>query len=65
MTKKYLPSVDDEEMGPLAKGCSCVVSVVMFGLFCTVTAYLGIFAYRNPDPKACWVVRDLHTATTT
>lgn len=33
-------------------------------LFCIVTFYLGLYAYKNPDPKSCWVVRDLHTTAT-
>lgn len=41
------------------------IGVVMAGFFATVIIYLGIYAYKNPDPKACWVVRDLHTAAKT
>ena len=39
-----------------------MTAVVSIGMFATVTVYLGLYAYKNPDPKACWVVRDLHTA---
>lgn len=30
-----------------------------------MTFFLGTYAYKNPDPSACWVVRDLHTTATT
>lgn len=30
----------------------------------TATAYLGIYSFSNPDPKDCWVVRDLDVAAT-
>ena len=41
------------------------MGVISLGVMATVTVYLGIYAYNNPDPKACWVVRDLHTSGVT
>jgi len=50
---------------PCAKICFLITGVVALGLSATITVYLGIYGYKNPDPKACWVVRDLHTSGTT
>lgn len=36
--------------------------VVTIVVFITITYFLGGYAYNNPDPNKCWVVRDLHTA---
>ena len=39
-----------------------VGGVTVAGVWTTAMVYLGIYAYNNPDPKECWVVRDLHSA---
>ena len=31
-------------------GCSCLAAAI------TYMVYLGIYAFNNPDPAACWVV---------
>ena len=36
--------------------------IVTLAVFTTITIYLGMYGYSNPDPNKCWVVRDLHTA---
>ena len=53
------------ETNPACKTCCTVASVLAGALFCTTTVYLGIYGYNSPDPKACWVVRDLDTGFTT
>ena len=35
----------------------CILGVV--GVFVTITVYLGIYGYNNPDPDSCWVVKGL------
>lgn len=40
--------------------CSLLCGITVVGIFITITVYLGIFAYNNPDPAKCWVVKDLH-----
>mgnify|MGYP007023081433 CR=1 FL=1 len=47
---------------PCSKIFGIICCVLATGVMATVTVYLGIYAYKNPDPKACWVVRDLHTS---
>ena len=39
--------------------CSCITGGVAFT---TALVFLGYYAYSNPDPSQCWVVRDLHSA---
>lgn len=58
MTESYGSKVDN----PCSKIFAILTCVVGVGLMATVTVYLGLYAYKNPDPKACWVVRDLHTS---
>lgn len=48
-----------------AKIVGIVIATVVAGLFFTLTVYLGIYAYSNPDPNNCWVIKDLDTAATT
>ena len=36
-----------------------VSALLAFGVFSMATVYLGIYAYKNPDPDNCWVVREL------
>ena len=50
---------------PCAQVFVIILGVISVGLLATLQVYLGIYAYNNPDPKACWVVRDLHTSGTT
>ena len=50
---------------PVAKAVGLTITVIVTGFLATVIIYLGIYAYKNPDPKACWVVRDLHTTAKT
>ena len=38
---------------------------VAVGVLATCTVFLYIYAFSNPDPKKCWVVRDLDTAEKT
>ena len=52
----------DDLDNPCSKIFGIIVGVVGIGLVATITFYLDIYAYKNPDPKACWVVRDLHTS---
>ena len=41
----------------------CIISsVIVGGIFLTATVYLGIYAYNNPDPNSCWVIRELDTS---
>jgi len=42
-----------------------VVAVIVAGVFTTATVYLGIYAYKNPDPVNCWITRDVFTPTLT
>lgn len=53
-----------EENSACKVGCT-VATVIAGALLCTATVYLGIYGYNNPDPKSCWVVRDLDTGFTT
>ena len=47
----------------------CIIAVIFAALagsiFTTIVVYLGIYAFKNPDPGACWVVRDLDSAAKT
>jgi len=36
-----------------------VSALLAFGVFSMATVYLGIYAYKNPDPDNCWVVREV------
>lgn len=38
-------------------GGICIISIL--GVIVTLTVLLGIFAYKNPDPSSCWVVKGL------
>lgn len=38
-------------------GGICIISIL--GVIVTITVLLGIFAYKNPDPGSCWVVKGL------
>ena len=38
---------------------------VAIGVLATATVFLYIYAFSNPDPKKCWVVRDLDSAEKT
>ena len=38
-------------------GGICIISIL--GFIVTLTVLLGIFAYKNPDPGSCWVVKGL------
>ena len=42
-----------------------ILSILTIATFITVTVFLGIFAYANPDPDSCWVVRDLENTERT
>jgi len=44
---------------PCTKITAIVAAVVVAGVFTTATVYLGIYAYKNPDPLNCWVNRDV------
>ena len=44
------------------KAFASVIGVVVAGVWTTALIYLGIYSYNNPDPRECWVVRDLHSA---
>ena len=44
----------------MRKVCGIICGVLLFGIGVTLTVYLGIYAYNNPDPQNCWVVKDLH-----
>lgn len=50
---------------PCSKIFGIITGVLTIGLLATITVYLGLYGYKNPDPQACWVVRDLHTSSTT
>ena len=39
-----------------------IITLTVIAIYTTVTVYLGIFGYNNPDPGSCWVVRDLDSA---
>ena len=45
-----------------AKGGFFICSVLVGGIWLTATVYLGIYAYNNPDPKSCWIIRELDTS---
>ena len=49
----------------MAKICGILISVIGTGLFVTITIYLGIYAYKNPDPTSCWAVRDMDSTAKT
>ncbi len=55
---RNLEQEDDEDK--LKNVCCILIGVVFVGIFITLAVYLGIFAYNNPDPPKCWVVKDLH-----
>ena len=40
--------------------CGILCGVIVTGIFITLTVYLGIYAFNNPDPLKCFVVKDLH-----
>ena len=42
-----------------------ILTILTVAAFITVTIFLGIFAYANPDPNSCWVVRDLENTERT
>ena len=42
-----------------------ILSILTIAAFITVTIFLGVFAYANPDPDSCWVVRDLENTERT
>ena len=42
-----------------------VLSIFTIATFVTIIVFLGIFAYSNPDPDSCWVVRDLENTERT
>lgn len=44
---------------PVVKSSAIVAATLVAGGFITATVYMGIFAFNNPDPSSCWVVRDL------
>ena len=51
----------DEWMGSsCTKITAIVAAVIVAGVFTTATIYMGIYAYKNPDPVNCWVVRDVN-----
>ena len=52
-TKKML------EESPCLKMSAIVGGSIAAAAFAVATTYLGIYAYNNPDPDACWVVKDL------
>lgn len=47
----------------MASNCSKVTAGVagtaLAGLFIAATVYTGMYAFNNPDPETCWVVRNL------
>jgi len=51
--------MDMLEQNPGAKGAGMLVGTIVGGVWITSLVYLGIYAYNNPDPATCWVVRDL------
>ena len=48
-----------------AKASCCAISLIVVGVFATATVFLGIYAFNNPDPEACWVVKGMDDPTTT
>ena len=42
-------------------GVGGVVGIAVLG----TTVLTGIYAYNNPDPEKCWVIRDLDSSETT
>ena len=47
------------------KMTAVVSGSVAAALFAVATVYLGIFAYNNPDPAKCWVVKGSELPATT
>ena len=45
--------------------CQLICFVFGAAIFTTITVYLGIYAYNNPDPDGAWVVKDAHTVQPT
>lgn len=44
------------------KYCGYCTGMTVGAAFTTALVFLGYYAYNNPDPTQCWVVRDLHSA---
>lgn len=44
------------------KALGITSGVVLTVVEVLLTIGLGMYAFANPDPKQCWVVRDLHSA---
>ena len=57
--------MNGKEIPAGAKNCGYLLGLIFWVAYGILLVYLGIYAYKNPDPKACWVVRDLHTTATT
>ena len=56
----------DDWMGsPCTKITAIVGAVIVAGVFTTATVYLGIYAYKNPDPLNCWITRDVFVPSLT
>lgn len=47
------------------KAVAIVGGTVVVGLFATATVFTGIYAFNNPDPDRCWVIRDLESTART
>ena len=49
----------------MTNAVSTVGMIICGAFFAVVTVFLYYYAFRNPDPKSCWVVRDLDSAALT
>jgi hypothetical protein len=49
----------NKEMTTTHKIFAGICAAAVIGVFVTITVYLGIYAYNNPDTGSCWVVKGL------
>ena len=64
MTEAMDKGTKPDEKNETIKAFGAVGGALGIGLFTTATIMLGTYAYKNPDPLNCWVVRDLHSGWT-
>jgi hypothetical protein len=48
-----------------SKVIGTVIAALVAGVFITVSYYLYVYSYDNPDPNSCWVMKDLQSAAKT
>lgn len=57
-----MPEKVEEDLKGTPKAVSQTFSILCSILGLIITVLLGYYAYKNPDPKSCWVVQDLHAS---